>query len=115
VTDLGIERSVQADGVVRVTLSGELDLASVPKLEAELSDIESSAPGVVLIDLGGLEFMDSSGLRALVMANDRAGTAGRRLAIVPGPPLVRRVFEITKLDQHLDLVEDASLVSAGDR
>jgi anti-anti-sigma regulatory factor len=49
-------------------------------------------------------------LRALVMADHRARRAQRRLAIVPGPPAVRRVFEITQLDGRLDLVESASAV-----
>jgi anti-anti-sigma factor len=52
--------------------------------------------------------MDSSGLRALVMADQRARDAGRRLAIVPGAPAIRRVFEITQLHDRLDLVENAS-------
>jgi anti-anti-sigma factor len=80
-------------------------------LDAELSEIEADAPAVLIIDLSGLQFMDSSGLRALVMADERARAQSRRLAIVPGPPMVKRVFEITKLDQRLDLVEDASAVS----
>jgi anti-anti-sigma regulatory factor len=42
------------------------------------------------------------------MADQRARKAQRRLAIVPGPPTVRRVFEITALDERLDLVESAS-------
>jgi anti-anti-sigma factor len=62
-------------------------------------------------DLTGLRFMDSSGLRALVTADDRARKQQRRLAIVPGPPEVRRVFEITKLDTRLDLIDDASAVA----
>jgi anti-sigma B factor antagonist len=62
----------------------------------------------LLVDLSGLHFMDSSGLRALVMADQRAKKAGRRLAIVPGPPAVRRVFEITQLEGRLDLIENAS-------
>jgi anti-anti-sigma regulatory factor len=42
------------------------------------------------------------------MADQRATRAGRRLAIVPGPPAVKRVFEITQLDERLDLVESAN-------
>jgi anti-anti-sigma factor len=110
VNDLAIERHDDGD-VVRLALRGELDLGSIPRLEEELADVESSAPPVLLIDLSSLDFMDSSGLRALVMADERARTQGRRLAIVPGPPMVRRVFEITQLDKRLDLVADASAVS----
>ena len=95
---------------VHLVLEGELDLASVPTFEDELRRAEADAPKTLVIDLAGLRFMDSSGLRALVMADERARKQSRRLAIVPGPPPVRRVFEITKLDERLDLVDDASAV-----
>jgi anti-anti-sigma factor len=94
--------------VAHIALTGEFDLAGVQNFEGELSKLEAENPGVVVVDLGGLSFMDSSGLRALVMADQRAAKAGRRLAIVPGPPAVKRVFEITQLDGRLDLVDSAT-------
>jgi anti-sigma B factor antagonist len=111
-SDLAIETRAD-DGVTRLVLAGEFDLAAVPQFEDAVAAAEAGGPAAIVIDLSGLSFMDSSGLRALVTADDRANTAGRRLAIVPGPPAVRRVFEITQLDSKLDLVEDASAVSAG--
>src|SRR3954453_12960335 len=107
VAELGIETREEG-GVTVIALTGEFDLAGVHKFQAELAGVEADAPNVLLVDLGGLQFMDSSGLRALVMADHRAKAAGRRLAIVPGPPVVRRVFEITQLDDRLDLVENAA-------
>ena len=104
--ELGIETRAE-DEVTVVALSGEFDLAGVERFEIALGRLESG-PGAVLVDLSGLDFMDSSGLRALVMADQRAKQAGRRLAIVPGPPVVRRVFEITQLDERLDLVDSAA-------
>jgi anti-anti-sigma factor len=107
VADLQID--TREEGTVRVlALAGEFDLAGVEAFESELAKVESGDCEVVLVDLSRLDFMDSSGLRALVMADQRATKAGRRLAIVPGPPSVRRVFEITQLDDRLDLVESAS-------
>jgi len=106
VAELGIETRAE-DEVTVVALSGEFDLAGVERFELALGKLES-APGAVLVDLSGLVFLDSSGLRALVMADQRAKQEGRRLAIVPGPPVVRRVFEITQLDERLDLVDSAA-------
>ncbi|HEX6712642.1 MAG TPA: STAS domain-containing protein [Thermoleophilaceae bacterium] len=105
--DLGIETRDEGSAKV-VALSGEFDLAGVQQFERELSRLESEGTDVLLVDLTGLAFMDSSGLRALVMADQRAKRGERRFAIVPGPPAVRRVFEITQLDDRLDLVESAS-------
>jgi anti-sigma B factor antagonist len=107
VADLQIETRNEG-GVPLIALAGEFDLSGVQEFEAELYRLEAEAPGVLVVDLTGLEFMDSSGLRSLVMADQRAREAQRRLAIVPGRPTVRRVFEITALDERLDLVESAS-------
>jgi anti-sigma B factor antagonist len=98
-------------GVVQLALTGEFDLAALPAFEDHIAAVEKEAPVAIVIDLTGLRFMDSSGLRALITADDRARKQQRRLAIVPGPPDVRRVFEITKLDSRLDLIEDASAVA----
>jgi anti-sigma B factor antagonist len=108
--DLEIDTHKNA-GVVQVALTGEFDLAGLPRFEERIAAVESEVPKAIVIDLTGLRFMDSSGLRALVTADDRARKQQRRLAIVPGPPEVRRVFEITKLDTRLDLVENASAVA----
>jgi anti-anti-sigma factor len=91
-----------------VVLRGEFDLAGVQQFEAAMQTLEASRPPVLVVDLNDLKFMDSSGLRALVMADHRARKDGRRFAIVPGPPVVRRVFEITQLDGRLELVDDVS-------
>ena len=99
-------------GVSHLVLSGEFDLAGITRFEDQLGTLEASSAAVIVIDLSDLQFMDSSGLRALVNADGRAQRAGRRLAIVPGPPHVRRVFEITQLVGRLDLVDDAAAVSA---
>jgi anti-anti-sigma factor len=62
-----------------------------------------------VIDLRGLEFMDSTGLRTLVSADQRARNAGRRLAIVRGPEAVDRIFNVTRLDERLELVDDPAV------
>ena len=109
-THFGVETAVQGD-VVRVAPTGELDLASVPVFDEAMEKAEAGAPATLVIDLSGLDFLDSSGLRAIVLADERARQRGGRLAIVPGPETVRRVFEITQLDQRLELVSDAAAVS----
>jgi anti-sigma B factor antagonist len=104
VAEFRIESSQDGD-VTYVTLGGEFDLAAIERFDSVLSPIEAAAPDTLVIDLSALDFMDSSGLRALVMADQRARTEGRRLAIIPGPPSVRRVFEITQLTDRLDLID----------
>ena len=97
------------DGTAVLSLSGELDLASAPRLDEALFECEDGAP-TILLDLRGLTFMDSSGLRVILAADARARSRGGRLMLVPGPPSVQRVFQLTLLDTRLEFVDDASAV-----
>ena len=99
------------DGVVHVALRGELDLSSVNKVQEELRRVEADAPAVVVLDLSKLTFLDSTGLRCLVTADQRARDDGRRVVLVRGPDPVQRVFSITRLEERLEMVDDASAVS----
>ena len=58
-------RSVAAEGLVALVLSGELDIETVPVFEAEIERVLADAPVTVVLDLPGLEFLDSTGLRAI--------------------------------------------------
>ena len=97
------------DGRVTVSLRGELDISSAPTLDDALAELEAEAPELIVVDLRGLEFMDSTGLRTLVGADQRARKHGRRLAIVRGPEAVDRVFNVTRLDERLELVDDPAV------
>ena len=92
---LEIESAVGADEVV-LFLRGELDLTSAPAFEKELRAVEANNPRRVVIDLSGLEFMDSTGLRALLLAREQAQTNRHQLVLRRGPRQVQRVLELTK-------------------
>ncbi len=64
-----------ADGAVRMTLTGELDLSAAPGLRARLSEVQRSSRRWVRLDLSELEFIDCSGIRAILdaMAEGRRG------------------------------------------
>ena len=100
----------EGEGQSRVALAGELDIASAPQFEEGLEKVEANAPGVLLLDLRKVEFIDSTGLRAVIAADERARSAGRRLVIVRGTPAVERVFSVTQLDQRLQMVDDPESV-----
>jgi anti-sigma B factor antagonist len=104
--------TVDRDGLVHVALRGELDLSTVSKVQDELDRIEKSSPPTVVLDLSKLSFLDSTGLRCLVTADERARQAGRRVVLVRGPDPVQRVFTITRLEERLEMVDDASAVQA---
>jgi anti-anti-sigma factor len=103
-------RSEDRDGLVHVALRGELDLSSTAKLQEELDRLEAGAPQTIVLDLSKLVFLDSTGLRCLVTADERARANGRRVVMVRGPDPVQRVFSITRLEERLEMVDDASSV-----
>lgn len=84
-------------GVATVTVSGELDMATVPQLEDALSDAESVAERVVVIDLRGLDFIDLSGVRSIVSADRRVRRTDRELHVIAGPR-AERLFALAGLD-----------------
>ena len=95
------------NGLVHMALVGELDLSSVAKVQEELRRIEADAPATLVVDLSKLTFLDSTGLRCIVTADERARNEGRKIVIVRGPDAVQRVFAITRLEERLEIVDDA--------
>ena len=103
-------RTDDRNGLVHVALVGELDLSTVTKVQEELRKIESTAPPTLVMDLSKLTFLDSTGLRCIITADERAREEGRRVVIVRGPDPVQRVFAITRLEERLEMVDDAATV-----
>ena len=99
--------SEDRNGLVHVALVGELDLSTVAKVQEELRRVEASSPATLVVDLSKLTFLDSTGLRCIVTADERARAEGRRIVIVRGPDAVQRVFAITRLEERLEMVDDA--------
>ena len=92
-------------GTVLVAPRGELDIHTAPRLDDELRRAEARSPEVLVLDLQGLDFMDSTGLRLLIMADVRAREQGRRLVVVRGNEMIQRVLRVTRLDERLDFVD----------
>jgi anti-sigma B factor antagonist len=76
---------------------GELDLATSGRLAAALQSTDAAAL-VIVLDLSGLTFIDASGLRVLI---DAKQALADRLALLPGPPTVQRLFALTRTDHVL--------------
>jgi anti-anti-sigma factor len=105
VSRLRLSTSFTGDMVV-IELEGELDLAGATALEQELAQPDADAARAVVLDLRGVDFMDSSGLRVIAMTLQRSQELGRRFALVPGAAQVMRVFDITRMRERLEFVAD---------
>lgn len=92
------------DGTHELRLSGELDQATAPQLEEPLANaLGDGAGGGVLVNLTDCEFIDSTGIALLVNAYDRVGDNGRRFVLCCPHTQVRRLLEITGVDQGIEL------------
>ncbi|HEX2088600.1 MAG TPA: STAS domain-containing protein [Actinomycetota bacterium] len=100
----------ERNGAAIVALAGELDISEVPDVEKQLKAVEQRRPSALVLDLRGLNFMDSSGLRVVLEADLRSRRESRRFALIPGPEPVHRVFLIALLDKRLEFIEDPSVV-----
>jgi anti-sigma B factor antagonist len=102
-----------AEGVVVVELGGELDLAMHARFHALVDEVVAEAPRLVVADLTGAEFMDSTMLRELLRAHSALGDAGSRLIVAGPQPPVQRLLELTGTDEMLTLVDTREQALAG--
>jgi anti-anti-sigma factor len=102
----GIEVERLESGVAVLALHGELDLAHVYNFERELHSVERAEPRCIVIDLRGLDFIDSLGVRGLLAARRRAGRARRRLLVVRGSPAIQRVLTLVGLEDAFETVSE---------
>ncbi|GAC1435095.1 MAG: STAS domain-containing protein [Solirubrobacteraceae bacterium] len=96
--------------VIRV--AGELDVASAPRLEQEVAGAVAESPSAVVIDLARLDFMDSTGLRAILGAQELTGKSGQRFVLLRGPEQVERLLTLTRVADRIEIAEDLDAVLA---
>lgn len=88
---------------MRLALAGEVDVGGVSALEVAVKAAQADAP-LVIVDLGGLAFLDVNGLRVLLDAHDRAQHDGHRLQIRSARGAVRKMLELTGGAERLEVV-----------
>jgi anti-sigma B factor antagonist len=86
-------------------LAGEFDMAGVDRFERSLPVGRTSEGATFVLDMRELTFIDSSGLRAVVIADQRVRAEGGRLIVVRGPARVNEVLEVTGVAQRIELVD----------
>jgi len=97
---------VAPDGdFVRVRPVGALDVSTAPVLRGKVEELRAAGFKRVLLDLSGLEFMDSSGVHLTLALDAEARSDGFTLGLVPGPEPVQRLFALTETIERLPFTE----------
>jgi anti-sigma B factor antagonist len=96
-TDFTIDESGRGGGVV-LTLGGDLDMSATFALEPVLDRVLADHPRELVLDLGQVGFVDSSGLGLLIATHERTRLAGVAMVITGAGPEIQRVFHVAGLD-----------------
>ena len=102
--ELGEERS--GDGAHIIRVRGEIHVSTAPEFAQHLSNVVESGETAIVLDMTGVEFIDSTGLSVLLNGLRLVTQAHGRMAIVCTNPTVLRLFQITNLDETFDIFED---------
>src|SRR6202034_4697112 len=107
--DLNVSRRFHDDHTI-VTICGEIDLYTAPRLRSELVAVMADGmPARVVVDMSGVEFCDSTGMNVLLSCLRRARERGGELEIASPKPAVRKILQVTGLDSVFTLVDDTDL------
>lgn len=92
-------QDVVCGGEHRLVLSGELDVASAPRLESIARQICRGKLQRLVVDLRKLTFLDSAGLGVIVALSERCMKNGQELGLIPGQGQVQRIFALSGVDR----------------
>ena len=92
--------------VTVLAIAGRVDAHTVPQLQNRIQTVSTASASNLVIDLSAVDFMDSSGLAALVQGMRRCRATGGRFCLSNPQQPVRMVLELTRLDQAIDIFAD---------
>jgi anti-sigma B factor antagonist len=100
---IDVRRSPNQGSVVAPV--GDLDLSNASALQQEVARVLEAGEPALVVDLRGLRFMDSTGLRALLAVNEACDDHGCDFAVIKGPNQVQRLLTITHVAERLTILE----------
>ena len=102
-----------ATSILRMT--GRVDSASSGQFEQQMETVFADGPGIIIVDMAGIDYMSSAGLRVLLMAAKRVKAEGRQLILCNMAENIREVFDISGFSAIFDIAGtlDEARVRAG--
>ena len=100
----------QEGNAALISVRGDLDIQVAERVADALTEAESTEADLLVLDLSGLTFLDSTGMGVIAAAHVRAIDASRRFVIVRPPTGVRQAFELSGLDEVVTIVDELATV-----
>jgi len=97
--------TVPASGVTLITLTGRMDVAGAAEIDVRFSALTSGNRAVV-VDMGGVEFMASMGLRTLIVAAKSVASKRGKMVLYRPAPMVREVIITSGVENLLPMTDD---------
>lgn len=101
--NLRVETRTPREGTAIIALSGEVDVYTSPRVKQEIVDLLNGGTTRLLVDLSGVEYLDSTGLGVLIGGLKRAREREGDLKLLCDNPRILRIFEITGLTKIFDI------------
>jgi anti-sigma B factor antagonist len=105
VLNFNLRTERRGDSVV-VGLDGDVDIQVADRLRADLAEIESAQPRVLVLDLSKTTFLDSAGMALIAAAHGRAQDEGRRLVVVRPRLGVDQAFKVSGVEDVFEMADD---------
>jgi anti-sigma B factor antagonist len=103
--ELKVTTRSQADHTV-ISVAGEIDLYTAPRLQAELMNALGASPAVLIVDMSGVEFCDSTGINVLLAAHRSARERGGELQLARPGSATKKVLQVTGLESVFTVLDD---------
>ncbi|MBN1609545.1 MAG: STAS domain-containing protein [Polyangiaceae bacterium] len=95
----------QEGSITIVEIEGRFDAVSAPQMKLELHQLIEGGKTRIVVDLDGMDFIDSAGLGVLVSCLRRTAAEGGDLRLAGVPPFCRSIFELTRLTRVFDVTQ----------
>lgn len=104
--DLSIDRSTLNDEWESLAVAGEIDLATAEQFEKAIADVHDGCDLGLVVDLSGTSFMDSTGLRSIVMADRKFRESERKFALAVNGGPISRLIDMSGVEQSITIISN---------
>ncbi|HEY2195426.1 MAG TPA: STAS domain-containing protein [Actinomycetospora sp.] len=111
-TALRVVRRQEEPDRMELVLHGELDITTFPIAQREISSVQDQRPAILVLDMAELAYLDSSGIRLVLLAQQHADDSGRKVAVRLGDGQARRLFDMLGLADRFDVLDAGPAIDA---